>query len=88
MAFLPQMHNTEVITKLLIISNMVFDKQCPVNHECWHGGDCCYIYTYSTRSHCAFVVFFGLAQTHELSRAAHTLATPLEWMTVQLICVA
>ena len=34
MAFLPQMHNTEVITKLLIISNMVFDKQCPVHHEC------------------------------------------------------
>jgi len=34
MAFLLQMHNTEVITKLLIISNMVFGIQCPVHHDC------------------------------------------------------
>ena len=25
-----------------------------------------------------YVVFFGLAQTHEITRAAHTLATPIE----------
>jgi hypothetical protein len=32
MAFLPQMHNTEVLTKLLTISNIVIGIQCPVHH--------------------------------------------------------
>ena len=79
MAFLPQIHNTEVITKLLIISNMVFCIQCPVHHDCWHGGDCCYIYILYEGVTLHYVIYFGLAQTHALTREAHTLPTPLEW---------
>ena len=37
------------------------------------------VHIYTLReSRCAFVVFFGLEQSHEMTRAAHTLATPLE----------
>ena len=72
------MHNTAVITKLLIISNMVFGIQYPVHHDCRHGGDCC-IYIYTLRgSHCALCCIYGLTQTHELTWAAHTLAISLE----------
>ena len=57
MAFLPQIHNTEIITKLLLI---------------------CYINILYEGVTVHYVVFFGLAQTHEMTRAAHTLATPVE----------
>jgi hypothetical protein len=65
MALWPQIHNNEVIAKLLI-SSMVFGIQC--HHDCWHGGDCCYLYIYTLRGgHCALCCIFGLAQTHELT---------------------
>jgi hypothetical protein len=31
---LPQIHNNEIITKLLTISSIVLGIQCPVHHDC------------------------------------------------------
>jgi hypothetical protein len=75
MAFLPQVHNTEVITKLLVISYMVFGIHNSVHHDCYADKAviAVYIYIYTLRgSH------FALCCICWITRAVHTLDKPLE----------